>query len=527
VVLTSKKGRINLVRKSMKKIFFLLIISISTFAQSVEITPGSILPQVTTAQRTAIASPKNGMLVFDTNTQSYWFRQSGSWTELPKGGSTSNYWQLTGNTIKNTNSGGFWSENAIGLTSSSTNTTNPPTSPASGNGTRLMWIPSRSAFRAGMVDQNVKSWDADTIGLFSTAFGYNTKASGWNSTSMGGNTTASGIQSIAMGSNTTARGNFSTAMGTSTTASGFNTTTMGSYTTASGSFSTAMGVSTTASGWYSTAMGYNSTVSGYASIAMGFGTTASGHASTAMGSNTTASGSYSTAMGHKVIAEGAGSFIIGDYVASNAEPERVQSTDNRFTARFRGGYFFMTSGNVGTITGVHLAPNGNAWGSISDSTKKENFIKANGEEFLKKLSTLKLGSWNYKGVNTRNYGPMAQEVFTAFGKDELGTIGSDTMVNTLNMDGLLFIFAQALYEENEKLKISLQEAKKDIDQLATDSKFSSNENKMLEDRISKLETNNLEQLNTTLKKLELLEKQLKNLTEQINQKTAAIYLTSE
>ena len=86
----------------------------------------------------------------------------------------------------------------------------------------------------------------------------------------------------------------------------------------------------------------------------------------------------------------------------------------------------------------------------SDSTKKENFIKANGEDFLTKLKSLKLGSWNYKTNQPkpeRFYGPMAQEIFTSFGKDQLGTIGCDTLVSTLNMDGLLFIFCPSIGKE--------------------------------------------------------------------------------
>lgn len=50
---------------------------LTALGQSTTILPGILLPQMTTAQRTALASPQNGMLVFDTNTQSYWFRQGG------------------------------------------------------------------------------------------------------------------------------------------------------------------------------------------------------------------------------------------------------------------------------------------------------------------------------------------------------------------------------------------------------------------------------------------------------------------
>lgn len=42
---------------------------------------GMLIPRMTSAQRTAIGSPANGLLVFDTTTESFWFF-SGSWTEL-------------------------------------------------------------------------------------------------------------------------------------------------------------------------------------------------------------------------------------------------------------------------------------------------------------------------------------------------------------------------------------------------------------------------------------------------------------
>ena len=215
-------------------------------AQSTLLKPGIILPQMTTAQRTGMASPTDGMLVFDSNTQSYWYRKSGSWAELPQNNAVANFWQQTGlggNEIKNTNSGGLWSANTTGLTLSSDDTSNPPTAPISGAGTRMMWIPSRSAFRVGTIDLNLPTaWDAANIGLHSFATGYNTKASGVVSTAMGNYTTASGNSSMAMGSSTTASGNTSTAMGYSTTASGNYSTAMGFSTTASGNYSTAMGL---------------------------------------------------------------------------------------------------------------------------------------------------------------------------------------------------------------------------------------------------------------------------------------------
>jgi Head domain of trimeric autotransporter adhesin/Chaperone of endosialidase len=191
---------------------------------------GLLPPRMSTAQRNAIASPADGLLVFDTNTQSYWYRRVSTWTELPQSTAAVNFWQQTGaggNEIKNTNTGGFWSANPIGLTNSSDDTSNPPTAPVSGAGTRMMWIPSRSAFRVGTVTGSL--WDANNIGLYSFASGYDTKASGPASTAMGFFTSASGVISIAMGSATTASGFYSTAMGNGTTASGDYSTAMGGY----------------------------------------------------------------------------------------------------------------------------------------------------------------------------------------------------------------------------------------------------------------------------------------------------------
>lgn len=412
----------------MKKIYLLvLFITILSWAQaqSTTITPGTVLPQMTTAQRTTLASPTSGMLVFDTGTQSYWYRQNSTWMELHTGSNPYNHWQLSGlggNEIKNNNSGGFWSSNPVGLSMAVDNNINPPTAPTAEAGTRLMWIPSRSAFRVGTVTDATK-WSAANIGLFSFASGFNTMASSYYSTAMGLSTTASGGYSTAAGWNTTANGNGSTAMGVSTIASGEYSTAMGVYTTASGVGSIAIGISAIAQGEFATAMGKDVSTDIFK-----------------------------------------GSFIIGDSDPTG-QGVTYNTLPNQFFARFYNGYHLMTSGNTNP-TGVFITGGQTAWSSISDSTRKEKIVIADGESFLLKLRNLRLGSWNYKkhGPNPeRFYGPMAQEVFAAFGKDNYGVIGTDTTVSTLNMEGLLFIFSQALEKrtqgllgENKELKRILE-----------------------------------------------------------------------
>lgn len=69
-------------------------------------TQGVLLPRLTSAQRTAISTPANGLLVFDTDTQTFWFRQNGAWVNLVGGGGGAGVgWQQSGANISNTNSG--------------------------------------------------------------------------------------------------------------------------------------------------------------------------------------------------------------------------------------------------------------------------------------------------------------------------------------------------------------------------------------------------------------------------------------
>ena len=103
------------------------------------------------------------------------------------------------------------------------------TTPVSGSGRRLMWIPAKGAFRAGNVTGN--NWDDINIGTNSFAVGENTKATALASTAMGLFTTATGNASTALGYLTFASTTYSTAMGVSTEASGYASTSIGLSTT--------------------------------------------------------------------------------------------------------------------------------------------------------------------------------------------------------------------------------------------------------------------------------------------------------
>ena len=69
--------------------------------------------------------------------------------------------------------------------------------PVNGAGTRMMWVPSKAAFRAGLVTGN--TWDNTNIGISSSAFGYNTQANGDYSSAFGYGSIAQSYNSFVIG----------------------------------------------------------------------------------------------------------------------------------------------------------------------------------------------------------------------------------------------------------------------------------------------------------------------------------------
>jgi hypothetical protein len=66
-------------------------------------TRGLLVPRLTSVQKNAIASPAAGLLVYDTNTGSFWFKSSTNWIELVD--TLNNAWKKSGNNVFFNNSG--------------------------------------------------------------------------------------------------------------------------------------------------------------------------------------------------------------------------------------------------------------------------------------------------------------------------------------------------------------------------------------------------------------------------------------
>ena len=178
---------------------------------------------------------------------------------------------------------------------------------ASGVGTRFMWVPDKSAIRAGIA--GASGWDAASIGSASAAFG--------------NATTASGTGSVAMGYGTEASGDQSTALGYTTTASGSSSFSAGLSTSATGDYAAAFGTTSDATGESSFAQGDDADATKDHAIAMGEDVDATGVGAVAIGKDVEAAGDNSIAIGVGLKTPGYRSVAVGSY---NVEPTGTSAT---------------------------------------------------------------------------------------------------------------------------------------------------------------------------------------------------------
>ena len=238
-----------------------------------------------------------------------------------------------------------------------------------------------------------------------------------------------------------------------------------SLTTVSGGYSNTAsgGVATVGGGESNTASGDRSTVSG------GMNNTASGVCSAIGGGEGNAARGYSSfAAGTRAKANHEGAFVWGD----STDADVASSANNQFTARAAGGVRFYS--NAGLTTGVSLAAGGGSWTAVSDRNQKENVAPVDCGEVLDKVAELPVSTWNYtsQDASIRHMGPMAQDLYAAFGLGE-----SDTGITTIDADGVALAAIQGLNERLEtrlnekearivKLEAELEEMKSIIKQLA-------------------------------------------------------------
>jgi hypothetical protein len=189
-------------------------------------------------------------------------------------------------------------------------------------------------------------------------------------------------------------------------------------------------------GQHSFAAGRNTIAKAQNSAAFGSDVTADAQESFAAGDTVTASGKASIALGTDATASHKGTFVFGDQSSGTT---LTSSANNQFLVRAAGGTTIYSNGAL--TAGVTLASGGGSWSSVSDYHRKENFIPVNGEEVLQHIRSIPISTWNYKSqdASIRHLGPMAQDLYSAFGVGE-----DEKLINTIDIDGVNLAGVQAL-----------------------------------------------------------------------------------
>jgi hypothetical protein len=182
--------------------------------------------------------------------------------------------------------------------------------PTSGGGTRLMWVPSRQAFRAGNVTGS--QWDDNNLGQGSVAFGNDnisampyTFAIG-ESNIVGSSVFDAGYRSAAFGSNNIVYGDSAYAFGDNNSI-GWDGTSV-----TSGSQSVAFGVSNTVGGGYSLVAGSNNVTTDAYSFCFGSTNSILGQTCFAFGSSNNVTGNTNAAFGAVNTTYGYANFVSGE-----------------------------------------------------------------------------------------------------------------------------------------------------------------------------------------------------------------------
>jgi len=250
---------------------------------------GMLVPRMSSSQRTMISNAATGLLVFDTTTESFWFKSSTVWIELVDELSPMEH-DAANNLVKP-------NEDIVDLATDDFVFGSPQLDDTgdSDNDNRFFFNKSKGAFRAGRVFST--QWDDSNIGLQSVAFGNGTIASNFQTFAAGNNTTASGFSSVAFGNNTVSSATQSFAAGNFSIASGNQSLSIGNSAEATENQSVAFGNVTKSTGEQSVAMGDETEATAKASIAMGKETKASASSALAVGNRTQAISFAETALG--------------------------------------------------------------------------------------------------------------------------------------------------------------------------------------------------------------------------------------
>ena len=196
-----------------------------------------------------------------------------------------------------------------------------------GAGAKLMWIPSKSAFRAGVIgptpgslNEDGSIWDYDSIGLYSFAIGLQNRAKNLGAVAMGGNNSTTGIYGMSIGYGNVNKGQYGFVSGFDNTVnSGAVTAVTGSNNIVSGNYNTVSGQGNVVSGNNAFVSGHGDTVNASFGFTLGNDCENNGVMSFLSGYRNRMNGSYAASMGEGNVINFSRCFVFGSYNDSIAE----------------------------------------------------------------------------------------------------------------------------------------------------------------------------------------------------------------
>lgn len=363
-------------------------------------TKGFLIPRMTTIQRDKINNAATGLLVFDTDTESFWFKTRAIWIELVDESSPLTH-DDSSNLVKP-------DETIVDISTDDFvfGSTQLEDSGNTNHDSRFFFDKSKGAFRAGIEDSD--RWDDAKRGIGSVALGEGNTASGKTSVAMGYQSGATGDGAVAIGNQSGALGNTAVAIGNRNVVDTDTAFAIGSYNYADKDYALAIGTENEAQEIGSTAIGFANLATAEGASAFGEFNEANGLSSLALGSGAIAGGATATAIGNNVQANGTGSVALGvENIASGAF---AQSFGN-FTTAPSGfetvfGYYNTpyTPANASTPKPTdRLFVIGNGSGPLSNLRSDALIILKNGSTRINGPLTLGISSSNLTSYTLPNF----------------------------------------------------------------------------------------------------------------------------
>ena len=373
---------------------------------------GILIPRLTSEQRTNISHPADGLLVYDSETRSFWYFEDSTWQEIrstvndPEPSQADSLW------VKTANFSAYLADNDNLVT-----------------GNQSLAFGLRDTV---MADQAIAlGRDNRASGRQSAAIGEGNTADDESAMAFGEDNAALAEASVAMGDGNGALGEAALALGYENGVFGATAIGMGHRNLVFGDTSWAIGNYNVVDEPYSFALGSENLASDTAAFVMGCFNEATGYGSFAIGNGTIASAFGAMAFGFETEAQGANSQAFGSFTTAYSGFETVFG-------------YFNTSYSPGTTEGFNL--------------NDRLFVVGNGLGPTAQLRSDALII--YKDGRTRINGPLT----LGFSGDNLASYtlpnvrGTDGQILQINNSGIVSWSDQVINTDNQTIdQLDLQE----------------------------------------------------------------------